>query len=51
MNQNERNSMNRRDLLRQGGLALSLGALVAACGSGRSGSSDPGRIGVVVVPP
>jgi hypothetical protein len=51
MNSNERNSMNRRDLLRQGGLALSLGALVAACGSGRSGSSDPGRIGVVVVPP
>lgn len=50
MNPTERPSLNRRDLLRQGGLALSLGALVAACGSGRSGSSDPGRIGVIIPP-
>lgn len=50
MNPNDRTSLNRRDLLRQGGLALSLGALVAACGSDRGGSDAPGRIGVVVVP-
>jgi len=50
MNSTERTTFNRRDLLRQGGLALSLGALVAACGSGRSGSDSPGRIGVIVPP-
>jgi hypothetical protein len=48
MNSSERNTLNRRDLLRQGGLALSLGALVAACGSGRGGGDAPGRIGIVV---
>jgi hypothetical protein len=50
MDSTERNTFNRRDLLRQGGLALSLGALVAACGSGRNGSDSPGRIGVIVPP-
>lgn len=50
MNSTERKTLNRRDVLRQGGLALSLGALVAACGSGRSGSDAPGRIGVIVPP-
>ena len=40
-------NLDRRDLLKQGGLALSLGALVAACGSDRGGSDDPGRIGFV----
>jgi hypothetical protein len=50
MNSNDRTSLNRRDLLRQGGLALSLGALVAACGTGRSGGDAPGRIGIVVPP-
>lgn len=39
-------SLDRRSLLRNGGLALSLGAIVAACGSNRGGSTDPGRLGV-----
>ncbi len=50
MTSTDRTSLNRRDLLRQGGLALSIGAVVAACGSGRSGRTDPGRIGVIVAP-
>ena len=37
-------SLARRQLLRQGGLALSLGAIVAACGN-RRGSDDPGLLG------
>lgn len=44
-------SLDRRQLLRTGGLALSVGALAAACGAGRSGSSDPGRLGVVAPVP
>jgi hypothetical protein len=39
-------SLDRRRLLRDGGLAISLGALVAACGSNRGGVDAPGRIGV-----
>jgi hypothetical protein len=50
MNPTEPSSLSRRDLLRQGGLVLTLGAIVAACGSDES-SDAPGRIGVVVIPP
>jgi rubrerythrin len=39
-------SLDRRRFLRNGGLVLSLGAIVAACGDGRGGSDDPGRVGV-----
>lgn len=39
-------SIDRRRLLRDGTLALSLGAIVAACGSERGGPEAPGRIGV-----
>ncbi len=35
----------RRDALRLGGMALSLGAIAAACGENRSGLTDPGRVG------
>jgi hypothetical protein len=35
----------RRDVLRLGGLTIAVGALVAACGEGRNGSSAPGRVG------
>lgn len=41
---------NRRQLLRSGGLALSFGTVMAACGSNRTGSTDPGRLGVAVRP-
>jgi rubrerythrin len=44
-------SLDRRQLLRNGGLALSMGAIVAACGADRSGSDDPGRLGVADEPP
>ncbi len=44
-------SLDRRQLLRNGGLALSMGAIVAACGSGRSGSDAPGRLGVADTAP
>ncbi len=36
----------RRRLLRDSGLVISLGALVAACGEGRQGLDEPGRVGV-----
>ncbi len=39
-------SLARRALIRNSGLALSMGAIIAACGNGRSGSDDPGRLGV-----
>lgn len=39
-------SLDRRALLRNGGLMLSFGAIVAACGENRAGSEDPGRLGV-----
>jgi len=35
----------RRDALRLGGIGVSLAALVAACGSDRSGDTAPGRVG------
>ena len=38
-------SLDRRGLLRTGGLALSFGAIVAACGTNRNGNDDPGRVG------
>jgi hypothetical protein len=38
----------RRQLLRSGGIALSFGAVMAACGSNRTGSTAPGRLGVAV---
>ncbi len=43
-------SMDRRALLRNGGLVLSFGAIVAACGNDRAGSDDPGRLGVAAPP-
>jgi hypothetical protein len=39
-------SLGRRQLLRNGGLALSIGAIASACGTGRAGGTDPGRLGV-----
>ncbi len=44
-------SLDRRQLLRSGGLALSMGAVIAACGGGRGGSDDPGRLGVADASP
>ena len=38
--------LGRRDVLKIGGLTLSLAAIVAACGDDISGSTDPGRIGI-----
>ncbi len=38
--------LGRRDVLKLGGLTLSLAAIVAACGDDISGSTDPGRIGI-----
>jgi hypothetical protein len=35
----------RRDALKLGGLTLSLGAVIAACGDDRGGDDDPGRVG------
>ena len=46
MNRFPNPSLDRRTLLRNGTLALSFGAVVAACGDDRGGSSDPGRLGV-----
>ncbi len=40
----------RRQLLRSGGIALSFGAVMAACGSDRTGSTDPGRLGIAPTP-
>lgn len=50
MTSNSRTAMNRRELLKNGTLALSLGAIVAACGSDRGGPTDPGKIGDEVLP-
>jgi rubrerythrin len=43
-------SLSRRELLRNGGLAISLGAVIAACGSDRGGPTSPGRLGVAPPP-
>ncbi|MAT07343.1 MAG: hypothetical protein CL424_20140 [Acidimicrobiaceae bacterium] len=50
MTSNQPTPLNRRELLRNGGLAISLGALLAACGSDRSGPDTPGKIGVEMLP-
>lgn len=50
MTSNQPNPLNRRELLRNGGIALSLGAILAACGSDRSGPTNPGKIGVELLP-
>ncbi|TDT15966.1 ferritin-like protein [Ilumatobacter fluminis] len=42
--------LNRRELIRNGGIVLSLGAVLAACGSERSGPTNPGKIGVELLP-
>lgn len=39
-------TLGRRALIRNGALTVSLGALASACGTGRTGSDDPGRLGV-----
>lgn len=39
-------SLDRRTFLRSGAFALGAGAFLAACGSGRQGNTDPGRLGV-----
>jgi hypothetical protein len=44
----------RRDALKMGGLTVSLGALIAACGQDRAGDDAPGRVGeapAVTLPP
>lgn len=41
-----RPAIGRRRLLRNSGLALSIGAIVAACGDGRTGLEEPGRVGI-----
>ncbi len=37
--------LSRRDALTFGGMTISLGALIAACGEGRGGDDAPGRVG------
>ena len=49
MSHNEPTPLNRRELLRNSGIVLSLGALLAACG-GDAGSTAAGRIGVEMLP-
>lgn len=44
-------SVDRRSLLRNSGVVLSFGAIIAACGENRSGSDDPGRLGVAAPTP
>jgi hypothetical protein len=51
MTQHLNPSLDRRSLLRNSGVALSLGAILAACGENRSGGTDPGRLGVAEPPP
>ena len=46
MHQNQQTTINRRTLLRNGALTVSMGALAAACGGGRTGSDSPGRLGI-----
>jgi hypothetical protein len=38
-------TFDRRTLLHAGGLTLSLGAIIAACGEDRAGGTEPGRVG------
>lgn len=44
-------TLGRRALIRNGAITVSLGAIASACGSGRSGSADPGRLGVADAAP
>lgn len=44
-------TLGRRALIRNGAITVSIGALASACGSGRSGSDDPGRLGVADAAP
>ena len=46
MNRVPNPTLGRRALIRNGALTVSLGAIAAACGSNRSGSDAPGRLGV-----
>jgi hypothetical protein len=41
----QRATFGRRQLLHTGGLTLSLGAIIAACGEDRAGGTEPGRVG------
>jgi hypothetical protein len=50
VNQFPNPSLDRRRLLRTGGL-VSMGAVLAACGANRGGSTDPGRLGVADAAP
>lgn len=50
MTSNQPTPLARRELLRNGGIAISLGALLAACGAGRAGPETPGKIGVEMLP-
>ncbi len=40
----------RRDAFKIGGVTIGLATLVAACGAGREGDDDPGRVGSAPVP-
>jgi rubrerythrin len=44
-------TIGRRALIRNGAITVSLGALASACGSGRSGSDAPGRLGIADAAP
>lgn len=46
MNRVPNPTLGRRALLRNGAITVSLGAITAACGTGRTGSDDPGRLGL-----
>ena len=41
----QRATFGRRKLLHTGGLTLSMGAIIAACGEDRAGGTEPGRVG------
>lgn len=43
-------ALSRRELLRTGGLVVTVGTLVAACGENRTGPQSPGRLGVAPPP-
>jgi hypothetical protein len=49
MSSSEPTPLARRELLRNGGIAISLAGLLAACGD-RSGSTAPGKLGVELLP-
>lgn len=44
-------TLGRRALIRNGALTVSLGAIAAACGTGRTGVEAPGRLGLADEPP